>query len=226
VLYGFISLKYNKLIGMILVLLSLTEEGSSSEQSNQLTILIIGDSLVQGFGLAQKDGLVNQLESNLINKGINVGLVNGGVSGDTTAGGLSRLEWSLTDDIDGVVVALGANDMLRGLPPKHTKNNLSQIIHKLKDRDLPVLLVGIRSIENYGKDYKLEFENIYADLTDEYELILYPDLLSPILNQDNAQLEKYYQADKIHPNADGVLLIVNGITPFLIELIEVIKSKN
>ena len=124
-LYGFISLKYNKLIGMILVLLSLTEEGSSSEQSNQLTILIIGDSLVQGFGLAQKDGLVNQLESNLINKGINVGLVNGGVSGDTTAGGLSRLEWSLTDDIDGVVVALGANDMLRGIPPKHTKNNLS-----------------------------------------------------------------------------------------------------
>ena len=225
-LYGFISLKYNKLIGMILVLLSLTEEGSSSEQSNQLTILIIGDSLVQGFGLAQKDGLVNQLESNLINKGINVGLVNGGVSGDTTAGGLSRLEWSLTDDIDGVVVALGANDMLRGLPPKHTKNNLSQIIQKLKDRDLPVLLVGIRSIENYGKDYKLEFENIYADLTDEYELILYPDLLSPILDQDNAQLEKYYQADKIHPNVDGVLLIVNGITPFLIELIEVIKSKN
>ena len=86
--------------------------------------------------------------------------------------------------------------------------------------------MGIRSIENYGKDYKLEFENIYADLTDEYELILYPDLLSPILDQDNAQLEKYYQADKIHPNVDGVLLIVNGITPFLIELIEVIKSKN
>jgi acyl-CoA thioesterase-1 len=161
-----------------------------------------------------------------MNKGINVGLVNGGVSGDTTAGGLSRLEWSLTDDIDGVVVALGANDMLRGLPPKHTKNNLSQIIQKLRDRDLPVLLVGIRSIENYGKDYKLEFENIYADLTDEYELILYPDLLSPILDQDNAQLEKYYQADKIHPNVDGVLLIVKGITPILIELIEVIKSKN
>ena len=82
------------------------------------------------------------------------------------------------------------------------------------------------SIENYGKDYKLEFENIYADLTDEFELILYPDLLSPILDQDTAQVEKYFQADMIHPNVDGVLLIVNGITPFLIELIEVIKSKD
>ena len=91
---------------------------------------------------------------------------------------------------------------------------------------MPVLLVGIRSIENYGKDYKLKFENIYKDLADEFELILYPDLLSPILDQDNAQLEKYYQADKLHPNVDGVLLIVDGITPFLIELIELTKSKH
>ena len=106
---------------MILVLFSLAVGGSSSEKFDHLTILIMGDSLVQGFGLAQKDGLVNQLESTLMHKGINVDLVNGGVSGDTTAGGLSRLEWSLTDDIDGVVVALGANDMLRGFPPKHTK---------------------------------------------------------------------------------------------------------
>ena len=211
---------------MILVLFSLAVGGSSSEKFDHLTILIMGDSLVQGFGLAQKDGLVNQLESTLMHKGINVDLVNGGVSGDTTAGGLSRLEWSLTDDIDGVVVALGANDMLRGFPPKHTKNNLSQIIQKLKDRDLPVLLVGIRSIENYGKEYKLKFESIYAELTKEFGLILYPDLLSPILNQDNVQLEKYYQADKLHPNADGVLLIVDGLIPFLIELIATTKSKH
>ena len=186
----------------------------------------MGDSLVQGFGLAQNDGLVNQLESALLDKGINVDLINGGVSGDTTAGGLARLEWSLTDDIDGVVVSLGANDMLRGFPPKHTKDNLSQIIQKLKDRDLPVLLVGIRSIENYGKEYKLKFESIYVELTKEFGLILYPDLLSPILNQDNVQLEKYYQADKLHPNADGVLLIVDGLIPFLIELIELTKSKH
>ena len=225
-LYGFIPLRYNKLIGMILALFYLTAGVSSSQQSDSLTILIIGDSLVQGFGLAQNDGLVNQLESALLDKGINVDLINGGVSGDTTAGGLARLEWSLTDDIDGVVVSLGANDMLRGFPPKHTKDNLTQIIQKLKDRDLPVLLVGIRSIENYGKEYKLKFESIYAELTKEFGLILYPDLLSPILNQDNVQLEKYYQADKLHPNADGVLLIVDGLIPFLIELIELTKSKN
>jgi len=226
VLYGFIPLRYNKLIGMILALFYLTAGVSSSQQSDSLTILIIGDSLVQGFGLAQNDGLVNQLESALLDKGINVDLINGGVSGDTTAGGLARLEWSLTDDIDGVVVSLGANDMLRGFPPKHTKDNLTQIIQKLKDRDLPVLLVGIRSIENYGKEYKLKFESIYAELTKEFGLILYPDLLSPILNQDNVQLEKYYQADKLHPNADGVLLIVDGLIPFLIELIELTKSKH
>ena len=225
-LYGFIPLRYNKLIGMILALFYLTAGVSSSQQSDSITILIMGDSLVQGFGLAQNDGLVNQLESALLDKGINVDLINGGVSGDTTAGGLARLEWSLTDDIDGVVVSLGANDMLRGFPPKHTKDNLTQIIQKLKDRDLPVLLVGIRSIENYGKEYKLKFESIYAELTKEFGLILYPDLLSPILNQDNVQLEKYYQADKLHPNADGVLLIVDGLIPFLIELIELTKSKH
>lgn len=225
-LYGFIPLRYNKLIGMILALFYVTAGASSSQQSDSPTILIMGDSLVQGFGLAQNDGLVNQLEIALLDKGINVDLINGGVSGDTTAGGLARLEWSLNDDIDGVVVSLGANDMLRGVPTKHTKDNLSQIIQKLKDRDLPVLLVGIRSIENYGKEYKLKFESIYAELTKEFGLILYPDLLSPILNQDNLQLEKYYQADKLHPNADGVLLIVDGLIPFLIELIELTKSKN
>ena len=225
-LYGFIPLRYNKLIGMILALFYVTAGVSSSQQSDSLTILILGDSLVQGFGLAQNDGLVNQLESALLDKGINVDLINGGVSGDTTAGGLARLEWSLNDDIDGVVVSLGANDMLRGVPTKHTKDNLSQIIQKLKDRDLPVLLVGIRSIENYGKEYKLKFESIYAELTKEFGLILYPDLLSPILNQDNLQLEKYYQADKLHPNADGVLLIVGGLIPSLIELIELTKSKH
>ena len=225
-LYGFIPQRYNKLIGMILALFYVTAGVSSSQQSDSPTILILGDSLVQGFGLAQNDGLVNQLESALLDKGINVGLINGGVSGDTTAGGLARLEWSLTDDIDGVVVSLGANDMLRGLPPKHTKDNLSQIIQKLKDRDLPVLLVGIRSIENYGKEYKLKFESIYEELTKEFGLILYPDLLSPILNQDNLQLEKYYQADKLHPNADGVLLIVGGLIPSLVELIELTKSRH
>ncbi len=224
-LYGFIPLRYNKLIGMILALFYVAAGASSSQQSDSLTILIMGDSLVQGFGLAQNDGLVNQLEIALLDKGINVDLINGGVSGDTTAGGLARLEWSLNDDIDGVVVSLGANDMLRGVPTKHTKDNLSQIIQKLKDRDLPVLLVGIRSIENYGKEYKLKFESIYAELTKEFGLILYPDLLSPILNQDNLQLEKYYQADKLHPNADGVLLIVDGLIPFLIELIELTKKK-
>ncbi len=224
-LYGFIPLRYNKLIGMILALFYVTAGVSSSQQSDSLTILILGDSLVQGFGLAQNDGLVNQLESALLDKGINVGLINGGVSGDTTAGGLARLEWSLTDDIDGVVVSLGANDMLRGLPPKNAKKNLSMIVQKLTNRNLPILLVGIKSIRNFGMEYKIEFDRIYEDLGNEFDLILYQDLLSPILEQEDDQLEKYFQEDKLHPNADGVSIIVDGIMPSFIELIGLTKFR-
>ena len=225
-LYGFISSRYNKLIGILLVLLFLFPDSSSSQQLDNQKILIMGDSLIQGFGLAQKDGFVNQLERHLIDQGMNIQLVNGGVSGDTTAGGLARLEWSLTDDIGGVMISLGANDMLRGLPPGNAKKNLAQIVQKLKERGLPVLLVGIKSIANYGSKYKLEFDQIFEDLSNEYDLILYPDLLAPIIEQKSEKLEDYLQADKLHPNADGVLLIVNGVVPFVIELIELTKFKH
>ena len=225
-LYGFFYLRYNKVLGIILILFFFSEEACSSGKGIQKTLLIIGDSLVQGYGLPQEDGFVRQLNKKLIDDGIKVQLVNGGVSGDTTAGGLARLDWSITNEIDAVVVSLGANDMLRGLPPKHSKSNLTEIIQKLKDRNLPILLVGIKSIGNYGSDYKAKFDNIYYDLAEEFDLLLYPDLLSPILNKEDVNLADYYQSDKLHPNAAGVHLMVEGIKPFLADLIEIMISKD
>ena len=221
-LYGFLYPRYNKVLGIILILFFFSEEVYSSAKGTQKTLLIIGDSLVQGFGLPQEDGFVRQLNKKLIDDGMKVHLVNGGVSGDTTAGGLARLDWSITNEIDAVVVSLGANDMLRGLPPKHSKSNLKKIIQKLRDRNLPILLVGIKSIGNYGSDYKAKFDNIYYDLAKEFDLLLYPDLLSPILNKEDVNLADYYQSDKLHPNAAGVHLMVEGIKPFLADLIELV----
>ena len=221
-LYGFLYPRYNKVFGIILILFFISEEACSSAKGTQKTLLIIGDSLVQGFGLPQEDGFVRQLNKKLIDDGMKVHLVNGGVSGDTTAGGLARLDWSITNEIDAVVVSLGANDMLRGLPPKHSKSNLTKIIQKLRDRNLPILLVGIKSIGNYGSDYKAKFDNIYYDLAKEFDLLLYPDLLSPILNKEDVNLADYYQSDKLHPNAAGVHLMVEGIKPFLADLIELV----
>ena len=225
-LYGFLYPRYNKVFGIILILFFFSEEAYSSAKGTQKTLLIIGDSLVQGFGLPQEDGFVRQLNKKLIDDGMKVHLINGGVSGDTTAGGLARLDWSITNKIDAVVVSLGANDMLRGLPPKHSKSNLKKIIQKLRDRNLPILLVGIKSIGNYGSDYKAKFDNIYYDLAKEFDLLLYPDLLSPILNKENVNLADYYQSDKLHPNAAGVHLMVEGIKPFLADLIELIISED
>ena len=223
-IYDGIILRCNKLIVFFLLIFCLITEVSFSEQPKSVTVLILGDSLVQGYGLPEMDGFVPQLEKHLIDKGSGIKLINGGVSGDTTAGGLARLDWSLTDDIEGVVLSLGANDMLRGIPPEHSKENLNNIIQKIQGRELPVLLVGIRSIENYGKDYKYSFDNMFIELAKDFDIIYYPDLLSPILNLQRSQFREYFQADNIHPNAKGVSLIVEDISPFILKLVKLIES--
>lgn len=223
-IYDGIILRCNKLIVFFLIIFCPITGSSFSEHPQHVTVLILGDSLVQGYGLPEMDGFVPQLEKELIDKGLGIKLINGGVSGDTTAGGLARLDWSLTDDIDGVVLSLGANDMLRGLPPEHSKENLNNIIQKIQSRKLPVLLVGIRSIENYGKDYKYSFDSIFVELAKDFDIIYYPDFLSPILNLQRSQFMEYFQADNIHPNAKGVSLIVEGISPFVLKLVKLIKS--
>ena len=130
-------------------------------------VFILGDSLTHGFGLSVEEGLVNQLTNWFSGAGLEVTFINGGVSGDTTAGGLERLSWSLTDDVSALVVALGSNDVLRGFPPETTKENLSAIIEISESNKIPVLLIGTYAPGNYGEQYKLDFDAIFTDLVEE-----------------------------------------------------------
>ncbi len=219
-----IIFNYNK-ISLVLFFLFIYSFTNATEKLENSRLIIIGDSLIQGYGLPKDKGFVNQLQKKLLEKKVNTLLINGGVSGDTTAGGLSRIDWSITDDINAVAISLGANDMLRGIPPSFSKENLSKIIMKVKENNLPILLIGIKSIENYGTEYKNEFDSMFSNLADEFELVLYPDLMSPILNKEE-DLSLYLQEDMLHPNEKGVEIIVQEILPTITNFIDSFNNKN
>jgi len=219
-----IFFNYNKTY-LVLFFLFIYSFSHATEKLENYRILIIGDSLIQGYGLPKDKGFVNQLQKKILEKKDNILLINGGVSGDTTAGGLSRIDWSITDDINAVAISLGANDMLRGIPPNFSKENLSKIITKIKENNLPILLIGIRSIENYGTEYKNEFDSMFSDLADEYKVFLYPDLMAPILKKEK-DLSLYLQEDMLHPNEKGVEIIVQEILPTITNFIDSNNNKN
>ena len=219
-----IIFNYNKTY-LVLFFLFIYSSTNATEKFENFRLIIIGDSLIQGYGLPKDKGFVNQLQKKLLEKKVNILLINGGVSGDTTAGGLSRIDWSITDDINAVAISLGANDMLRGIPPSFSKENLSKIIMKVKENNLPILLIGIKSIENYGKEYKNEFDVMFSNLADEFELFLYPDLMAPILNKEE-DLSLYLQEDMLHPNEKGVEIIVQEILPTITNFIDSFNNKN
>lgn len=175
------------------------------------TIAALGDSLTQGYGLIQQEGFVDQLQTWLRARGHDVIIANAGVSGDTTAGGLSRVEWTLGPNIDGMIVALGGNDVLRGIAPQVARANLEGILQAATTKEVPVLLIGIGAPGNYGQDYKTEFEAIYPDLSATYGTGLHPNFLSALIGRDD--LADLMQPDGIHPNAQGVALIVQDIGP-------------
>jgi acyl-CoA thioesterase-1 len=186
-----------------------------------VTIAALGDSLTAGYGLAPQDGLVPQLEAWLIARGEDVVLINAGVSGDTTAGGLSRLEWTLTPDVQALIVTLGGNDMLRGLPPAESRANLDAILKGATDRGLPVLLIAMAAPGNYGPDYKAEFDATYPNLAEKYGALLFPSFFAPLMTdtQDPAKLQSMMQSDGIHPTAEAVKIIVQGLGPKVLKLI-------
>ncbi len=219
-----IIFNYNKTY-LVLFFLFICSFTNATEKLENYKLIIIGDSLIQGYGLPKDKGFVNQLQKKLLEKKDNILLINGGVSGDTTAGGLSRIDWSITDDIKAVAISLGANDMLRGLPPSFSKENLSKIIMKIKENNLPILLIGIKSIENYGTEYKNEFDSMFSNLADEFELFLYPDLMAPIKNKEK-DLFLYLQEDMLHPNEKGVEIIVQGILPTITNFIDSFNNKD
>ncbi len=192
-----------------------------------LTVAALGDSLTAGYGLAPDAGLVPQLQAWLTAQGEDVVLINAGVSGDTTAGGLSRLEWTLTPQVQALIVTLGGNDMLRGLPPSESRANLEAIVKGATDRGLAVLIIGMAAPGNYGPDYKVEFDAIYPELAATYGALLVPSFFGVLMTdtQDPANLQALMQADGIHPNAEGVRQIVAGIGPKVRALIAAVRNQ-
>ena len=193
---------------------------------NQLTVAIIGDSLTQGYGLKETENFVSVLHQKLSENKHEVQLINFGVSGDTTTGGLERFEWSISSGIDGVVINLGANDMLRGIRPEITYANLKKMVLLARNKGLPVLLIGVDAGNNYGEDYKLKFQESFSKLKEEFNLLLYPNFFKSLLSDDTSHFLSFMQSDNIHPNKEGVERIVSDFYPFMEIFLAKVKLAN
>jgi acyl-CoA thioesterase-1 len=173
-----------------------------------IKLAVLGDSLSAGYGLPVGSAFPAKLEKALRDKGYKIDILNAGVSGDTTSGGRDRLDWSIPEGTEAVIVELGANDAMRGLDPKITRAALEDIIKRLQARKVQVMLAGMVAPPNYGPDYAAKFDPIYAELAKGYDLTLYPFFLDGV-----AAEAKLNQADGIHPTAEGIDIMVNRILP-------------
>ena len=182
--------------------------GHAARADSAPTIVVLGDSLVAGYGLQPGEAFPERLQEALIADGVQVSVTNAGVSGDTSSGGLARLDWSVPDGTDGVIVELGANDALRGIPPEVTRENLNTIVARLKERGIAVLLAGMMAPPNMGEEYAAAFNPIYRDIAAAHDIQLYPFFLDGVAAE--AALN---QADGMHPNARGVDVIVSRFVP-------------
>ena len=180
----------------------------SSARAEPFKIVGFGDSLMAGYGLGPGEGFTDKLQAALRAKGRDVAVANAGVSGDTTSGGLARLDWSVPDGTQLVILELGANDMLRGVSPDIPRNNLDEMLARLKQRKIAVLLAGMRAAPNLGADYQTAFDGIFPELAKKYDVTLYPFFLDGVAGQPGMQLE-----DGLHPSAKGVELMVERILP-------------
>ncbi|WP_027059366.1 arylesterase [Mesorhizobium loti] len=180
----------------------------SSARAEPFKIVGFGDSLMAGFGLGPGEGFTDKLQAALRAKGHDVTVANAGVSGDTTSGGLARLDWSVPDGTQLVILELGANDMLRGVAPDITRKNLDEMLGRLKQRKIAVLLAGMRAAPNLGADYQTAFDTIFPDLAKKYDITLYPFFLDGVAGQPGLRLE-----DGLHPNARGVDVMIERILP-------------
>lgn len=189
---------------------------SATAHSEDKVILALGDSLTAGLGLARSLGFAAQLETKLVHSGVRAIVIDGGVSGDTSAGGLARLDWLLVERPDLVIVELGANDGLRGLKPLATLSNLRKIVRQVTTRGSRVLLAGMRAPPNMGVEYTREFNSIYETVAREHNTMLFPFFLEGV-----AAIPHLNQADGMHPNAEGVKIIVENILPMVIALLKI-----
>ncbi len=211
--------RLSKLTAALVILLGLALPAAAA---GPVTIAALGDSLVQGYGLPPERGLVPQLQDWLRERGEAATIQNAGVSGDTTAGGLSRVDWTLSGEIDAMIVALGGNDLLRGIDPAVSRDNLQGILEAAAAGDVPVLLVGISAPGNYGPDYKAAFDAMYPELAEAYGTLYHPGFFTAFAAgpDDPAAMRRYMQPDGIHPNAAGVSVIVDEIGPVVRDLID------
>lgn len=203
---------FNNVARMLCCVLML---GGVAAGAEPLRILALGDSLTAGYGLPAADSFPARLEQALRAQGLAVTVLNAGVSGDTTSGGLARLDWALADRPDAVIVALGANDGLRAVDPALTRANLAAILEKLQARKLPVLLAGMYAPPNLGREYGTAFNAIYPELARQYDALLYPFFLEGVATDPALN-----QGDGIHPNAEGVAVLVERIAPYVRRLLE------
>ena len=193
----------------------------SQAQSRTIQIVAFGDSLMAGYRLAPDQAFPVRLAAKLKARGHDVAVANAGVSGDTTAAGRARLDWSVPDGADAVILELGANDALRGLPAAQARANLEAMITSLKSKGAEILLAGMQAPRNYGPEYSNAFDRIFPELATKHELLLYPFFLDGIALDAKLNLD-----DGIHPNARGVDIIVDGILPKVEELIARVKKRH
>jgi acyl-CoA thioesterase-1 len=186
-----------------------------------IKVVALGDSLTAGYQLHGRAAFPAQLEQALKAKGLAVEVANAGVSGDTSTGGLARLEWSVPEGTDAVILELGANDMLRGTDPKITRDALTEIVRRLKARHIEVLLCGMRAAPNLGADYGREFDAIYPKLAAENGLPLYPFFLDGVVGDPKLNI-----GDGLHPTGEGVAKIVAGILPKVEALLATVRAKS
>lgn len=188
--------------------LAMTIALSSAVRAESVSLVGFGDSLMAGYQLPPEDAFPVRLQKALKDKGFDVTIANAGVSGDTTSGGLSRIDWSVPDGTKGVILELGANDALRGIPPEQSRKNLEAMIARLKERGIAVLLAGMMAPPNMGADYAARFNPIYPELAAKYDLEFYPFFLDGVAIDDALKLE-----DGMHPNSRGVGEIVERFLP-------------
>ncbi|TVR09422.1 MAG: arylesterase [Salinarimonadaceae bacterium] len=206
-------------LALALAAVAAPRSGGVAQAGEALTIVALGDSLTAGYGLPASESFPSRLEAALRERGHHVKVINAGVSGDTASGGRDRLDWSVPDEADGVIVALGANDMLRGFDPGLTEQALEAIVARLKERGMGVLLAGMMAGRNLGPQYVERFDAIYPDLAERHGVALYPFFLDGVAGE-----EAYNLDDGIHPNAEGVAIMVERMLPTVEAFIESLSA--
>lgn len=218
--YAVLTRYYNRLAAFAVLLAVVFCFSGAPNAAEPLRLLALGDSLTAGYGLDSDDGFTSQLQRKLRAMGIPARVLNGGVSGDTSAGGLARLDWALADRPSHAIIELGANDGLRGLDPAAMRANLDAILRRLRGAGVAVLLTGMRAPPNLGRSYEAAFNRVFPELAQKHKVEFYPFFLAGVAARPALNLP-----DGLHPNREGVAVIVDRIAPYVVRLLKSRKQE-